>query len=141
MPFSLDPKNNIENLIAKNQVKRFSLYLLVLLPLLMVACLLPIIKIDISSQSRGFVRSQTENVPVTSMVNGKISKLKLKNNMVVSKGDTLVVVTQENLQTEKETTYSIVNEVNGLLNDLELVVRNKSQNLKRRKRKEKRVFA
>lgn len=130
MSFSLDPKNNIENLIAKNQVKRFSLYLLVLLVLLMVACLLPIIKIDISSQSRGFVRSQTENVPITSMVSGKVTSLNLKNNLNVNKGDTLVVITQENLQTEKETTQNLTEEVSGLLHDLALVVQNKSQNLK-----------
>src|SRR5690554_333412 len=79
MSFSLDPKNNIENLIAKNRVKRFSLYLLVLLALLVVVGLLPVIKIDISSQGRGMVRSEAENVPLMSMVSGKITKLNLKN--------------------------------------------------------------
>lgn len=33
--------------------------------------LLPIIKIDISSQSRGIIRSKIDNVPVTSAVSGK----------------------------------------------------------------------
>lgn len=130
MSFSLDPKNNIENLIAKNQVKHFSLYLMVVLVIFVIIGLLPVIKIDISSQSRGFVRSQTENVPITSMVSGKITELNLKNNLNVNKGDTLVVITQENLQTEKETTQNLTEEVSGLLHDLDLVVQNKSQNLK-----------
>src|SRR5690554_3202969 len=134
MSFSLDPKNNIENLITKNLIKRFSLYLLVLLALLVVVGLLPVIKIDISSQGRGMVRSEAENAPLMSMVSGKITKLNLKNNLKnnlnVNKGDTLVVITQENLQTEKQTTQNLSGEVSGLLHDLALVVQNKSQNLK-----------
>src|SRR5690554_6360175 len=130
MSFSLDPQNNVENLIAKNVVNRYSIYLLVVFAVFLVVILLPIIKIDISSQSRGFVRSEAENVSVTSMVSGKITTLNLKNNFTVKKGDTLVVITQENLQTEKETTQDISGEVTGLLHDLKLVVQNRSQNLK-----------
>src|SRR5690606_19250167 len=125
-----NPLYTEESLIYKNRVKRFSLYLLVLLALLVVVGLLPVIKIDISSQGRGMVRSEAENVSVTSMVSGKITTLNLKNNLTVKKGDTLVVITQENLQTEKETTQDISGEVTDLLHDLKLVVQNRSQNLK-----------
>src|SRR5690554_75415 len=125
-----NPLYTEESLIYKNRVKRFSLYLLVLLALLVVVGLLPVIKIDISSQGRGMVRSEAENVPLMSMVSGKITKLNLKNNLNVNKGDTLVVITQENLQTEKQTTQNLSGEVSGLLHDLALVVQNKSQNLK-----------
>lgn len=130
MSISLDPKNNIENLIAKNQVKRFSLYILVVLTVFIILGLLPVIKIDISGQSRGFVRSQTENVPLMSMVSGKITDLYLQNNLTVHKGDTLVVITQENLLTEKQTTQNLTEEVTDLLQDLALVVQDKNYNLK-----------
>src|SRR5690554_8041271 len=83
-----NPLYTEESLIYKNRVKRFSLYLLVLLALLVVVGLLPVIKIDISSQGRGMVRSEAENVPLMSMVSGKITKLNLKNNLNVNKGDT-----------------------------------------------------
>lgn len=68
MSFSLDSQNNLENLIAKNKVKSLSIYLLVLMAILVLIPSLPLIKVDISSQGRGVVRSQVENVPLMSML-------------------------------------------------------------------------
>lgn len=103
MQYSQDPINTLENLIFKNKTKSISIYLVLLLAILIFLALLPVIKIDISSQSRGIVRSTTDNVPVTSLVNGKVTFVNLKNNSIVQKGDTLVQLTQENLDTEKAT--------------------------------------
>ncbi|ANO49696.1 biotin/lipoyl-binding protein [Flavobacterium columnare] len=41
-----------------------------------------------------------------------------KNNKLVKKGDTLVQIAQDNLQTEKASTQAIVNDNQILLNDL-----------------------
>jgi multidrug resistance efflux pump len=83
MSFSLDPINTTENLIAKNKTNSISIYIVVVLAVVLVLGLLPVIKVDISSQSRGMVRSKTENVPITSLVSGKITKIYLKNNVVL----------------------------------------------------------
>ena len=72
MNFSSDPVNNLENLHAKNKTKSISIYFVVLLALFAFLALLPIIKVDISSQSRGIIRSKTDNVPLTSIVSGII---------------------------------------------------------------------
>jgi len=53
MNFSSDPINTLENLVAKNKTKSKNIYFVVVLLILLVLALLPIIKIDISSQSRG----------------------------------------------------------------------------------------
>ena len=103
MNFSSDPINTIENLIAKNKTKSLSIYLVIVMAVLVFIALLPVIKIDISSQSRGIVRSTTDNVPLTSLVNGKVTFVNLKNNSIVYKGNTLVQLTQENLNMEKVT--------------------------------------
>ena len=103
MLISTDPINTLENLIAKNKTKSISIYLVIVLAIVVFLVLLPIIKIDISSQSRGLIRSTTDNVPLSSLVNGKVTFIKLKNNQVVHQGDTLVRLTQENLDTEKAT--------------------------------------
>ena len=71
MNFSSDPINTLENLIAKNKTKSLSIYLVVVIAIATFIGLLPIIKIDISSQSRGIIRSKIDNVPVTSAVSGK----------------------------------------------------------------------
>ena len=92
MNFSSDPINNIENLIAKNKTKSISIYFVVVLCIIIVFALLPIIKIDISSQSRGIIKSYKDNVPLTIIVSGKIVWQNLKNNQSVRKGDTLIKI-------------------------------------------------
>jgi multidrug resistance efflux pump len=130
MNFSSDPINTLENLIAKNKTKSVSIYLVVVLGVLLFLALLPIIKVDISSQSRGMVRSTTDNVPLTSLVNGKVTLVKLKNNSVVQKGDTLVQLTLENLDTEKETNRTLSATIKNQIKDLSQVVLGKSNLLK-----------
>ena len=130
MNFSSDPINTLENLIAKNKTKSISIYLVLILAILIFLTLLPVIKIDISSQSRGIVRSTTDNVPVTSLVNGKVTFVNLKNNSVVQKGDTLVQLTQENLDTEKATNQEVSSTVQDQVHDLSIVILSKSNTLK-----------
>lgn len=130
MNFSSDPINTTENLIAKNKTKSISIYLLVLLAIVLVLALLPVIKIDISSQSRGVVRSKTDNVPITSLVNGKITKIFLKNNGLITEGDTLFTVSKENLETERDLQDTITSSVTALLEDVTYIVTNKTSLLK-----------
>ena len=130
MNFSSDPINTLENLIAKNKTKSISIYLVLILAILVFLALLPVIKIDISSQSRGIVRSTTDNVPVTSLVNGKVTFVNLRNNGIVQKGDTLVQLTQEKLDTEKATNQEVSSTVQDQVDDLSLVVLGRSNTLK-----------
>lgn len=130
MNCSLDPINTLENLIAKNKTKSISIYFAVVLGVLVFLALLPIIKVDISSQSRGMVRSTTDNVPLTSLVNGKVTFVNLKNNLVVLKGDTLVQLTLDNLDTERATNLKLSNTIQNQIQDLSLVVLGKSNLLK-----------
>jgi HlyD family secretion protein len=130
MNFSQDPINTLENLIAKNKTKSISIYLVLILAILVFLALLPVIKIDISSQSRGIVRSTTDNVPLTSLVNGKVTFVNLKNNLMVQKGDTLIQLTQENLDTEKTTNQELTSIIQNQVHDLSLVVLGKSNTLK-----------
>ncbi|MBG6110624.1 HlyD family secretion protein [Flavobacterium sp. CG_9.10] len=130
MTFSQDPINTIENLIAKNKTKSISIYLVLVLAIIVFLLLLPIIKIDISSQSRGMIRSTTDNVPLSCLVNGKVTFVKLKNNQVVHLGDTLVRLTQENLDTEKATNQELAVDLQDRIRDLSLVVLGKNSSLK-----------
>ncbi|MEZ4787205.1 MAG: HlyD family efflux transporter periplasmic adaptor subunit [Flavobacterium haoranii] len=126
MNFSSDPINTFENLIAKNKTKSISVYLVVVLAIAIFIALLPVIKVDISSQSRGIIRSKTDNVPVTSAVSGKIVTLSLKNNVLVQKGDTLLTISKENLETEKQLNDTLYNTNETILHDLETVLKGKS---------------
>lgn len=125
MNFSSDPINTLENLIAKNKTKSISIYLVVVLAIAVFIAFLPVITVDISSQSRGIIRSKTDNVPVTSAVSGKIVALKLKNNALVQKGDTLLIISKENLESEKQLNDTIYKTNETILQDLEMVLKGK----------------
>lgn len=130
MNFSSDPINNLENLIAKNRTKSTSIYLVVVLCIFLFLVLLPIIKVDISSQSRGIIRSKTDNVPLTSIVSGKIAWIKVKNNALIKKGDTLIKISKISLETEKQTNDTLSSSVTQYLEDVSNVLKGNTLNLK-----------
>jgi len=130
MFFSQDPINTLENLIYKNKTKSISIYLVVVLAIIVLLFLLPVIKVDISSQSRGIIRSKTDNVPVTSIVSGRITWIKLRNNAPITKGDTLIKIAKEGLTTEKATQGELSNTIGELQNDLGNMLKGNTANLK-----------
>lgn len=129
MNFSSDPINTLENLIAKNKTKNISIYLVLLLAIIVFLVLLPIIKVDISSQSRGIIRSTTDNVPVSTIVSGRITWLSLKNNAIVQKGDTLIKISKQNLESDKKTQDTLSTSVSTLLKDITYLLQNKSSHI------------
>lgn len=130
MNFSSDPINTIENLITKNKTKNISIYLILVFFVIIFILLLPLVKIEISSQSRGIVRSTTDNVPVTAIVNGRVIWLNIKNNAEVQKGDTLVKIAKQNLETERYTQNEISGSIIELLGDINSILSAKTSGLK-----------
>ena len=81
---------------------KYTIYYGALLLIITVLFSLPFIKIPISSSSRGLVRSVQENTKIAAVVSGKVIKNKLeKNNQLITKGDTLLVVTAAQLERKK----------------------------------------
>lgn len=126
MNFSSDSINTLENLIVKNKTKSFSIYFIILLAIFIFLGLLPVIKVDISSQGRGIIRSKTDNVPITAIVSGKVNWIALKNNAFVKKGDTLLKISKENLESDKRTQDTLSVSVVGLLKDISNLLQNKT---------------
>lgn len=91
-----------------------TIYISILFFIIVTLFSLHFINIPISSSSRGLVRSVQENTKVSAVVSGKIVQNKLeKNNQYIQKGDTLLVVTaaqldtQKNLQSNQSSDYSV----------------------------------
>ncbi|MGC4129430.1 MAG: HlyD family efflux transporter periplasmic adaptor subunit [Bergeyella sp.] len=96
-----------------------TIYLGIVLFLLFAVVLLPLITIPISSSSRGVIRSVAENTQITAVVSGKVIKTGLeKNNQTITQGDTLLVVTAEQLDTQKQLQSSQSADYNAQLQDL-----------------------
>lgn len=125
-----DPVHNLENLTAKNRVRRFSIYLTVLFSLSLVIILLPIIKVDITSQSRGIVRADKENVFLSTLIGGKVIFQNLKKNNFVRTGDTLLIISKENLQSEKKLNDSLYRTTKLFWEDFTKILKGDYKNLK-----------
>ncbi|WP_375605501.1 HlyD family secretion protein [Flavobacterium davisii] len=130
MNFSQDPIHTQETLISRYATRSKSLYIVMVVVVLVVLGALPFIYVDISSQSRGIIRSQQDKVPLQTVVSGKIISCLLKNNKLVKKGDTLVQIAQDILQTEKASTQATVNDNQILLNDLQQAVSGQGERLR-----------
>jgi HlyD family secretion protein len=76
------------------------------------------------------IRSTTDNVSLSSVVNGKVTFVKLKSNQVVQQGDTLIRLTQENLDTEKATNKELSIDLQDRIRDLSLVVSGENSSLR-----------
>lgn len=96
-----------------------TIYLCILSFIILLLFSLPIIKLPISSSSRGVVRSMQENTKLAAVVSGKVIHTKLeKNNQVIKQGDTLLIVTAEQLDTQKQLQYTQTGDYQAQLSDL-----------------------
>ena len=129
MNFSSDPINTLENLTAKNKTKSKNIYFVVVVSVIIFLALLPIIKIDISSQSRGIIKSYKENVSLSTIVSGKIVWLQLKNNQTVAKGDTLLKISTKALETDREIQDTLSSSTSLLLQDITSVLKGNTTQL------------
>ena len=86
--------------------------------------LLPIIHLPISSSSRGVVRSVQENTQLTAVISGRVIETKLeKNNQNIKKGETLLIVTAEQLDTQKSLQSNQSSDYSAQLQDLNKLTR------------------
>ena len=57
--------------------------------------IMPFVKTDISTQSRGIITTMQENNDIYSAKYGKLKKLNITENQTVFKGDTLIILNTE----------------------------------------------
>ena len=102
---------------------KLKIYQLLLLFLFIAIGVLFIVEVPVSVSSRGVIRSQSENTPIVSAVSGRVVFNKLqKNNQAIQKGDTLLIVTTEQLDTQKSLTHSQSADFQAQLSDLSKLV-------------------
>jgi HlyD family secretion protein len=119
----------LENLYYHNKVKKFTIYTVVIFVIALVIILLPFINIDISTQSRGIIRSQSENVPISNIVRGRVTYINLYNNQNIQKGDTLVTVETTTLDAETTMNADIQRDLSAILEDLNRVTSGRASSL------------
>ncbi len=106
-------------------------YLTLLGVIIFVILCLPVIKIPISSSSRGVVRAELENSVLKPIVGGKVVYNKIeKNNQYVNKGDTLVVVLSDQLKNQLDFLNEQIRDYSSQREDLENLTSGNFLNLK-----------
>lgn len=98
------------------------LYWITLLSIIISSLASYFIKIDVSSSSRGIIRSEKENLALNTVINGKIQFINLKNNQKVSKGDTLLIVEDNQLEVQNHLKKDLQSDYYTQIHDLNLLI-------------------
>lgn len=118
MQLPVEIENSVCVLLAKYGKKRYWVYRIVLLSVLLFVLSMPFIEVDITCQSRGIVRSMYDNVTLTSIVSGRVLSVNVKNNSSVRRGDTLVVLDSRNIIEQIRSHEFLLDELRCKVSDL-----------------------
>jgi HlyD family secretion protein len=121
-----DIENSLENLIIKNRVKGTTFYIFILLIVLGGILSLPFIYVDVSSRAPGFVRPLGDNVPIISLVSGNIQRINLKNNKTVQKGDTLLMINPQSINSQVSVNIDFQKQLQQNIADLDHMMNGES---------------
>jgi len=90
-------ENTVECYHARISTRSKAIYGLILVMILSVFVSLPLVQVDISSQSRGVIRSPYENTTIQSALYGEVTLYRMLENKMVQKGDTLIILNCDKL--------------------------------------------
>lgn len=118
-----------------------SIYTTLLILFIIAFIALPLVKIPISVSARGVVRSAFEDTQITASAVGKVTQNRItNNNQNVQKGDTLLVITTETLDTQRQLLDVQIADFESQLTDLSRITTGNTQNLQTRQVQQE-VFA
>lgn len=98
--------------------------------LLIAFAILPLISIDITTQSRGFIRSEYESLALQLIVNGEIDRISIEENKTVKIGDTLIVLRTDKIDEQISASTNKIFENNRFIDDLNHLISARYTDLK-----------
>jgi len=93
-------KGSSENYFSEQHTSSRVIYLSVIIFLIAAICLLPSVRVQVTTQSEGVVRSGYEDNPVVPVVSGVVKECPITENQYVNKDDTLLVVASGRIDQE-----------------------------------------
>lgn len=112
-----------ENYFVKRNVTSRIVYITIISGLFILIALLPFIKIDLSTQSRGTVRSVYDNNTIQSVVSSEIRKICLHENLSVKEGDTLIWLKTDAIEEQIRRLYEKQEENKQFISDLNFLLK------------------
>jgi len=95
-------ENTTEAHFHRNSKSFHWIYLSLLLLVLAGIALLPVISVDVTSQSRGVIRTKNENTSIIPAFYSRVTKTFLEEGRHINSGDTLVILESERLDVQLE---------------------------------------
>lgn len=141
MNYSEDIKNTVFTINYKYNKSSSLMYTLVLLIVIGTFISLPFVKVTVDSKARGMLRSKKENVKITSLVQGKVTYVNLKNNQSILKGELLLKIKPLIEEAEEQTKKKLLHNQQKQFTDLTLLCNGRYNLLKTELyQKEKNLF-
>lgn len=118
MQYPSEIENTVSTLRMRYGHRRPYIYLAVIAFAMVIFVSLPIVSVDVSSQSPGIIRAKTDNTDVVPIVSGRVVRTKIINNRSVRSGDTLLVIDNSANATHAVEQQRILREVGQHIHDL-----------------------
>lgn len=106
----------------RRHTKSKAIYVAIMIVVLLTIGALPLIYVDISTQSRGKIRSVYENNNLQSAIYGEIVETVLHENKIVTKGDTLIRLRTDELEQQIIRNIQKQNENSEFMGDLSSLI-------------------
>ncbi len=130
----LFPKEIVENSTQSHFVEHFTksriIYTVVIASVILVFVFLPYIKIDISTQSKGIIRSETENIIIQVPITGKIKSVSIYENKQIFQGDTLLVIDTDQIDFQISSYKEKISKNVDLMSDLNKLIERNYKSIK-----------
>src|SRR5690606_18314298 len=127
------PKEILESTVEVHQFQLSSrsmiIYSIILIALLLILMLLPFIKVDIYTTARGIIKPDKERLFISSLNSGIIVATNIKNNHLVQKGDTLLVLDNTIINEKLKLSSQQIMDLNVFIDDLTYLIDNKHINI------------
>ncbi|MFA6129309.1 MAG: hypothetical protein WC699_18570, partial [Bacteroidales bacterium] len=122
-------KSSSENYFSENHSTGRVIYIAVILFLVATISLLPVVKIQVTTQSEGVVRSGYEDNPVVPVISGQVISCRIVENLFVNKGDTLLYVASDKIDHDFMLLNFRLKEDSLQQSDLQKLILTKNSNL------------
>ena len=117
-------QNCVENYYVQQHTASRAVYLILLSILIIFILLLPVIKVDITAQSNGVIRSRFDDNMLQSAVYGEVIRSDISENIAVRQGDTLIVISTRKADAEINYCLLQIKEETIHLKDLGILLKN-----------------
>jgi len=122
-------ENTVESYHTQINTRSRAIYGIIVAVVLLIIASLPLVYIDVTTPSRGVIRTPSENTTIQSSVYGQITMYNLYENKTVLMGDTLLLLNSENLTEQQRLIESKLTENRYFISDIDKLLNNNYKSL------------